>query len=287
MMYKVFCNSVCLNTLSFTAKKDTKMELNAEEFNIRQAEAFKEHGVVDVYRYRVPYVPEVFDLLAGLLVGESRAVLDVCTGSGDIARPLVARVERVDAVDFSQSMIEQGQKLPNGDHPHLRWIYGKVENVELDPPYGLVTAGSSIHWLEWETVFPLFRSILTPGGSVALIMRRILPMPWSDELKALRVRYAEVRNHRALTAHKDVVQQGFLQQARTQQTSPVPFQQSIDDFIEAQHSFSRFTRERIGLQRSYEYDQEARSLLQRYHPDNILPLQIAGVITSGIPAGGV
>jgi len=51
-------------------------------------------------------------------------------------------------------MIEQGKQLPNGDHPQLRWICGKVEEVRLSPPYALITAGSSIHWMQWERAFP-------------------------------------------------------------------------------------------------------------------------------------
>jgi hypothetical protein len=47
---------------------------------------------------------------------------------------LVDAVEWVDAVDFSQHMIELGKRLPNGNHPHLQWIYGKVEEVPLTPP---------------------------------------------------------------------------------------------------------------------------------------------------------
>ncbi len=127
------------------------------------ANTFKDQRVVDAYRHRPPYPDEVFEILASLIIDEPRAVLDVGAGSGDIARKLVGFVERIDAVDFSQNMIERGKQLPNGDAPHLRWIYGKVEEVQLSPPYALITAGSSIHWLEWEKAFPLFRSVLTPA----------------------------------------------------------------------------------------------------------------------------
>ncbi len=57
--------------------------------------------MVEAYRYRPPYPAEVFDILAGLVHGESRRVLDVGCGTGYIARNFVERVERLDAVDFS------------------------------------------------------------------------------------------------------------------------------------------------------------------------------------------
>lgn len=101
------------------------MQSQPEQFNKPLAEAFKDVHVVNAYRFREPYPDEVFDILASLIVDEPRAVLDVGAGSGDIARRLVERVERVDAVDFSHNMIERGKQLPNGNNPHLHWIYGR------------------------------------------------------------------------------------------------------------------------------------------------------------------
>src|SRR6266700_2765898 len=149
------------------------MQSKPERFGTEYAEAFKDQRVVDLYRYRPPYPAEVFDILAALIVDEPRSVLDVGAGSGDIARRLVGFVERVDAVDFSLNMTQSGKLLPNGDHPHLHWIYGKVEEVPLSPPYALITAGSSIHWTDWPRAFPRFRSILTSHGSLILILQSV------------------------------------------------------------------------------------------------------------------
>jgi len=69
-----------------------------------------------------------------LYVSALRAFDDPATWGevlGDIARRLVEYVERLDAVDFSQNMIERGKQLPNGNNPHLHWIYGKVEESRL------------------------------------------------------------------------------------------------------------------------------------------------------------
>ena len=116
------------------------MQPKPENFGSYYPELFKNQQVVNAYRYRPPYPQEVFTILASLIVDEPRTVLDVGSGSGDIARPLVEFVERIDAVDFSQNMIDMGKQLPNGNHPHLHWIYGKVEEVPLTPPYALITA---------------------------------------------------------------------------------------------------------------------------------------------------
>jgi len=64
-----------------------------------------------------------------------------------LARPLAPLVDRIHAVDWSAAMIEGGRRLPGGDHPNLIWTVGAAETVALVPPYGLVTAGASLHWM--------------------------------------------------------------------------------------------------------------------------------------------
>lgn len=77
-------------------------------------------------------------------------------GTGRIARLLVDHVTGVDAVDFSREMIRVGRSLDAGDHPSLCWVLARVEEVELTPGYALVTAGASIHWMDWSVVFRKF-----------------------------------------------------------------------------------------------------------------------------------
>ncbi|HLG75127.1 MAG TPA: class I SAM-dependent methyltransferase [Ktedonobacteraceae bacterium] len=262
------------------------MQPKPESYSTYYAETFKDPKVVDDYRHRPPYPAAVFDILVGLITDRPRAVLDVGAGSGDIARHLIEHVERIDAVDFSQSMIERGRQLPRGNHPNLHWIYGKVEDAPLSPPYALITAGSSIHWPEWDIAFPRFRSMLTPNGYLALIYRRALPMPWDDELRALREQFSARRGHRPDSVAGDLEQRGFFRRLGEQKTDPVPFKQTIDDFIDGLHSRSACSRERMGPQQAAEFDQQLRTLLFRYHPDGRLPLQIVGTVTWGKPERG-
>jgi SAM-dependent methyltransferase len=263
------------------------MQPKAEQFGATFAEAFKDQRVVDAYRYRPPYPKEVFDLLAGLINDEPCAVLDVGTGSGDIARHLVDIVERIDAVDFSLHMIELGKGLPDGDHPHLQWIYGKVEDAPLSPPYALITAGSSIHWTEWSVAFPRLRSVLTPNGSLALIYRRTLPMPWDADLKKLRAQFSTRQNHRSLNAVEELKTRGFFHPQGEKETDPVPFFQPVDDFIAGLHSRSGFSLERMGQQKAAEFDHQVRILLSQFHSDGMLPLQVTASVTWGLPEAGI
>lgn len=261
------------------------MHPKPQDFGSYYANAFKNAEVVAAYRYRPSYPPEVFDILARLITTSPRNVLDIGTGSGDIARHLITRVDHIDAVDFSHNMLERGKQLPNGDHPHLHWIYGKVEEVQLTPPYALITAGSSIHWMDWEKAFPLFQSLLVPSGYLALVSRRVIEQPWDKDFRQLRKRYSTRKEPRASVVLEELLQRHLFQVQGQQDTAPIPFNQTIDDFIEGIHSRSSFSRELMGRQAADEFDQQARKILQPYQHDGILPLHVVGTVIWGKPMG--
>lgn len=257
-----------------------------EYFGTYYAEAFKHHAVVDAYRYRPPYPKEVFDVLSHLMTDEPRTLLDVGAGSGDVARHCFMFAERIDAVDFSQSMIEQGKRLPNGNHPHLHWVYGKIEEVPLTPPYSLITAGSSIHWTQWSLAFPRFRRMLSPHGYLALLHRGILPMPWDEELRNLRVHFSTRHDRGSAHVLPDLEAGGFFLKKGQKETAPVPFVQSLDDFIEGLHSRSGLAKERMGQDKAAAFDQQVRELILPYCEKGMLSLRVVGTVTWGIPDEG-
>src|SRR5579859_4486707 len=133
------------------------------------AATFKDREVAASYRHRPTYPPHTFDILARSIVDEPRTVLDLGCGTGFVARPLAPLVDRVDAIDASSSMIEEGKRLPGGDNPRLRWIVGRAEDVPLHPPYALVTAGDSLHWMDWNVLLPRLAGALSPRGSLAIL----------------------------------------------------------------------------------------------------------------------
>ena len=223
------------------------------QYGPANAEPFKDRGVVEAYRHRPPYPAEVFEILAGLITGAPRRILDVGCGTGDLARRLVARVARLDAVDFSREMLERGKRLPGGDHPGLCWLHGRVEEVALEPPYALVTAGESLHWLEWEVALPRFRAVLAPGGYLALVERETAPDPWST-LGTIIPRYRTDGGYRPYAMLDELERHGLFRKIGERRTAPVPFAQAIDDYIESYHSRSGFSREQMGPARAAAFD---------------------------------
>src|SRR4051812_25466997 len=78
------------------------------------AAQFQDRSIVEAYRHRAPYSPETFDILLRLIEegGGPRYMLDVGCGRGELARPMAALLDGVDAVDFSPTMLEHGKMLP-------------------------------------------------------------------------------------------------------------------------------------------------------------------------------
>jgi ubiquinone/menaquinone biosynthesis C-methylase UbiE len=250
-------------------------------FAPENAEVFKHRSIAAAYHHRPPYPAEVFTILAGLIHTAPRRVLDVGSGTGNIARNLIEHVESIDAVDFSLEMMEQGKQLPKGDHPHLHWLYGPVEEVALHPPYALVTAGESLHWMDWDIVLPRFHEVLLPGSYLAIVDPKTTPDPWSS-VSEITARYSTnkgtIRN-----MVDELEQRGLFQKVGEKVTTPVAFIQSIDDYIEAYHSRSGFSRERMGMEQAQAFDEDARKILLKTYPQEVITLQVAGRVVWGIP----
>ncbi len=208
---------------------------------------FQDQSIIDAYHHRPPYPAEVFTVLAGLIVNEPRVVLDVGCGTGDIARPLAALVDRLDAIDVSAGMIAKGRRLPGGDQPHLHWIVSAVEVAPLTPPYGLITAGQSLHWMAWDIVLPRFHAVLAAGGVVAIIERGWEgPPAVRDRLRPIFARYSANRDYRPYDLVTEFTQRGLFEEQGRRAITPVAWRPTIDEYLECRHSQNGFSRDRMG-----------------------------------------
>ncbi len=230
---------------------------------IELGRVFSDAEVAALYRYRAPYPREVFDILMHLVV-EPRHVLDAGAGTGALARELAPLVARVDAVDPSAAMIAEGRALAGGDDPRINWIQGRAEDAPLSPPYGLIVAGASLHWMDPTVVLRRFRDALAPGAHLAIVHNDFAPphaMATGAALDVIR-RYSPLKEEPPEYADrvKSLVDRGLFELEGERHTTPVPFEQSIDDVLNSLHSTSTLSRVTLG-DRLTSFDNDMRAAL--------------------------
>jgi trans-aconitate methyltransferase len=227
-------------------------------------EVFRDTEVARLYRNRPTYPPATFEILAELMV-DPRVVLDVGAGTGAVARQLLPYATRIDAVDPSGAMIAEGRRLPNGTDPRLRWINAMAETATLDPPYGLVTAGTSLHWMDLERVIPRFASALAPGGRLAVlevVETPVGPTLWNDAATAIIKEYSELKadhvdSFAAVLA--DLDKRALFAREGDRLTAPIKTTRTVAEWLEWMHSTSTLARARLG-DRSAAFDEDIRAL---------------------------
>ncbi|HET9201194.1 MAG TPA: class I SAM-dependent methyltransferase [Dehalococcoidia bacterium] len=244
---------------------------------------FKDASVVAAYHHRPPYPEAVFPLLVDLIADGPRIVLDVGCGTGDIARRLAPLVERLDALDFSAPMIEKGKALPGGDHPALYWIEGAAEDTPLSPPYGLIVAGESLHWMDWEVVFPRLRTMLGPGAILAIIGRGTLAAPWDELVQSLINRYSTNRDFKPYDFLEELTKRRLFTLDGACSTLPEVIEQPVESFIESFHSRNGFSRDRMTVRNAKAFDSRLSEAVRPWVVDGCVPLRHNARLMWGLP----
>jgi SAM-dependent methyltransferase len=231
------------------------------------ADAFKLDSVARAYHRRPPYPAGVVDALRSLMGDDGGAVLDAGCGTGELARALVDGAGRVDAVDVSQAMIDEGRRQERGDHPHLRWVCARLEDADLRPPYALAVAGDSLHWMDWEVALPRLHDTLRPGAWLAIVQRG-----WGtgapEETELLR-RYSVIQDYQPYDLGRELVTRGLFR-GQDHVRFAGTWRPTIEEYVESRHSQAGCAREPMGADRAAEFDRELTDLLRRLATDGRL-----------------
>jgi SAM-dependent methyltransferase len=231
------------------------------------------------YLFRPPYPAEVYDRLLELMSGRPRILLDAGCGTGKITLGLVDQVDRVDAVDPSEAMLGVARSLAGANNPKIRWIHSTTEDASLDPPYGLIVAASSIHWMDLDRVLPRFGDALADIAMLAVLDGDgPVDAPWEREETAFMIDFVAAREGRRPTWWKTVSQRfvepilvhpGF-ERIGHRITAPVAFSQSIEDYLRCQHSRATWSEEVLGAEACAEFDSAIRGIVDRYAKEGML-----------------
>ena len=250
--------------------------------SVAYAETFKDRSVVAAYRHRPPHPPGTFDLLRQLIVDGPRSLLDAGTGLGDLARTLAPDCERVDAVDFSEGMIETARALPGGDDPRIRWHCSPIEDADLLGPYSLITAADSLSWFDLDVVIPKFAELLTESGVLAVVERSAQVGLREDDIIPA---YSLNREYVPWNPVKALEEAGLFERLGQECTGPVSWTPTVDEYIERRHSQNGFSRDRMSLRQAAEFDAALRARIAEQVREGLVRMEEGRVL--GEVAGSV
>ncbi|MCE7987420.1 MAG: class I SAM-dependent methyltransferase [Caldilinea sp. CFX5] len=259
-----------------------------KQFSYEYASIFQDASVVAAYPQRAPYPAETFEILAALIdkTAAPCRLLDAGCGTGQMTAGLLAYADHIDAVDISAAMIEAGKQMPYGADPKLNWITGGIEAVALQPPYALIVAAVSLHWMPWAVTLPRLARVLSPNGYLALVENPGLSSAWDAAITPIIAEYAMNRDfqpYSMITVAQELERHGLFRQAGVREAQPVHFRQPVDDWITAFHATNGFSRERMGEARAAEFDQKIRQVIEKYCPAGEVEQWISARVVYGKP----
>jgi len=248
------------------------------------ASQFCDQSVAGVYHTRPPYPEETFDILASLLPdGQPAYVLELGCGTGDLTIPLAKRVDKIDAVDFSEVMLYQANSRTGFDLPSINWHCMAAEQFESEHIYSLVCAGESLHWMDWDLLFPKIKRILHLDGFLALVNREVIGHPWKSRVMEIIPRYSTNQDFRPYDLVDELISRGLFVEYGRKTTCTIPFEQDLEDYIESFHSSNGFSRDRMDEKSAAEFDALVKEIVASYRHDNTVVGEVRATVIWGKP----
>jgi hypothetical protein len=168
-------------------------------------------------------------------------------------------------------------------------LLATVEEAPLSPPYALITAGESLHWLDWGVVFPRFAAALTPNGVLTIIGRDWESAAARERLHPIINRYSTNRDFRPYNLLDELAARGLFERQGQRRVGPEPWRPTIEEYIECRHSQNGLSRERMS-DAAEPFDAEMRAALldlceegKMARRDDRLELTVEATITWGRP----
>ena len=250
---------------------------------VARVRTFDDQDVARCYAHRPPYAPALYDFVIGL-VPQRRTLVDLGCGPGKVAAALAKHFDHVIAMDPATAMIEEARGLYSRDHPNIRWLHARAEDAALPGAIDLVTAGTSIHWMAHDILFP---KLTEPTGIVAVIVGDAPPNPpWQAEWRVAMTKWL-ARLHNQTYDEPSFAADGRRFEAwmdvAGRRDFTFEFRQSVEDYIACQHSRASWVRSRMGDAVSAEFDRDLETLLRPWAKDGLLTMELTSELTWGAP----
>jgi trans-aconitate methyltransferase len=155
------------------------------------------------HQYRRGYPPAVLDsIAAAFALTGSDVAIDLGCGTGQLTVPLADRVRAVLGVDPSPDMLDQARRA-HAEVANACWLLGADTDIpRLTALLGgssvaALTVGQALHWMNHEDLFRDARSLLRPGGGIAIVTNGtpmwLQPTAWSGALREVMEEWLQTR----------------------------------------------------------------------------------------------
>lgn len=112
---------------------------------------------------------------------QGKTALDIGCGTGEFARLLSRRVEKVVAIDLSPTMIEVARQRSAG-FSNIAFQVADVLQWELPvKQFDMIVSIATLHHIPVENLLPALKSALKPGGKL-VILDLLAQENWQDKL---------------------------------------------------------------------------------------------------------
>jgi SAM-dependent methyltransferase len=149
--------------------------------NIGDAESLFRSTAYYYARYRVPYPQSVFDSIESRFnLDGTGPLLDIGCGTGQLAVPLSELFESAVAIDASPEMIAEAEAAARkAGRVNIQFHAMRAEDFTAPAgSFKLVSFGQSLHWMDIDSMLAKARTLLAPGGGIAIVGSRSI---WGGE----------------------------------------------------------------------------------------------------------
>jgi len=130
-------------------------------------------GAASYYaKYRPWYPEEMFVFLRSYFgLNGTGQLLDLGCGTGQVLLPLASDFEEMVGIDIEPDMLVEAKKeAKKRGIRNVRWMQGKAEElISKAGTFKLITAATSLHWMDQPKVLSDAYAVCEKNGGIALI----------------------------------------------------------------------------------------------------------------------
>lgn len=236
-------------------------------------------------QYR-PFYPQplIQDIVSFFGLTGSDRVIDIGSGTGQLAIQMADHVGEVMTVEVDADMVAEGKKLCEKHHvTNVRWIQSAAEDLFFSPEFGRFKAamfGASFHWMDQDALLRFLDSIVESNGGVAVAGSKSIWLsdePWEQVAREITQKYLGVERRAGTGKFKEAAKgndsfEEILKRSPfsvvDERSYPMKRQQTLDEVVGRIYSTSFANPAVLGEKRDA-FERDLREALLQINPNGV------------------